>query len=550
MRPGPISDWLDLIFNLSLLIALTILSDYIEKRLPRTRRSGVLSQGLLFGSAALLGMLRPLDFGRGLIFDGRSVVLSLCSLYFGPLAAAVSSAIALGYRMALGGVGMMMGVLVILSSSGIGLLFRFRADPEKRPPSSRQLYLMGLLVHAAMLALMLALPEGAGIAVLRRIGVLVMLLYPGATILAGKILSDQIAVVQTMKATQKSEDRFKLSMDATKDGLWDLDVASGIAYYSPAYYRILGYEPGEFPAIGDSWKDLIHPDDLDRAAKSDSDCISGVIDSIDLDYRMRSKDGAWKWIRARGKCVERDGNGRAVRMVGTHVDISERKEVEKRLTRNLAEKEILLREVHHRVKNNLNIISSLLNLQATTVKTPEEAIAAFKNSCDRIVAMSLVHEELYKSRDYASVDMGVYLENLIDQLQESYGLGDGIRLEMDAGEIRLDVNVSIPCGLILNELITNAFKYAFPEGRSGTIRVSLAESADGKVEIRVVDDGIGLPQELIEPRADDGGSLGLTLVRLLVEQLGGTMEVTVGNGTRFLIRFPKSSVRSLQQRDQ
>ncbi len=200
--------YLDLIFNLTLLVALTVVSGFIENRWPRHTRAGVMIQGLLFGVAAVIGMLRPLNLGPGLIFDGRSVMVSLCALFFGPWAASVAGGLTIGCRIFLGGVGTLAGVLVVLSSAAIGLATHYYLKPERRPPSTRDLFLFGLVVHLAMLAMMFALPQGAGPAVVRRMGPPVLLLFPLATILAGKILSDQAAARQRMAALAESEHRF------------------------------------------------------------------------------------------------------------------------------------------------------------------------------------------------------------------------------------------------------------------------------------------------------------------------------------------------------
>jgi len=526
--------FLDLLLNLTLLVALSILSGFIEKRLPRTGRAGLLMQGVLFGLTAVFGMLRPLVLGPGLIFDGRSVMISLCALFFGPLSAAVAAFPVIAYRLTLGGSGLVMGVLTVVSSSAIGLAARYRFKPMDQPPSGLRLYGFGIVVHIAMLLGAFTIPDGGASGVLARIGLPVLLLYPLATVLAGKILSDEVEAHRVLGALRKSEERFKLSMEATSDGLWDLDVVTDRAYYNPAYYRILGYDPGDFESLGRSWRSLIHPDDLERALAADRACIAGDKDFIETEYRMKARNGEWRWIYARGKCIERDAGGRARRIVGTHVDITERKESEERLRRSLAEKEILLREIHHRVKNNLNVISSLLNLQSSSIETPEQALLAFQNSRDRIMAMSLAHEELYKSRDYSHVDMSEYLGELFNQLLVVYEAADRIRMSLDVKKIVLSVNAAIPCGLIINELVTNAFKYAYPDSGQGEVRVSLRELGDGFLELRTADDGVGIPENLVQ---DGSSSLGLTLVRLLVEQLDGEMEVASGRGADFRIRF-------------
>jgi len=528
--------FLDLLLNLTLLVALSILSGFLEKRLPRTSSSGVLMQGALFGLTAILGMLRPLVLGPGLIFDGRSVMISLCALFFGPAAVAVAAFPVIAYRVSLGGPGMVMGVLTVISSSAIGLATRYRFKPVERPPTWLQLYVFGLVVHAAMLLGAFTIPESNGLATLQRIGLPVMLLYPLATILAGKILSDQVVALQNLTALRDSEERFKLSMEATSDGLWDLDVVTDRAYYNPAYYHILGYEPDEFEAEGQTWRRLLHPDDLEKALAADRACIEGERDFIDAEYRMKAKNGEWRWIYARGKCISRGKDGRALRLVGTHLDITDRKVAEERLVRSLAEKEVLLREVHHRVKNNLNVVSSLLNLQSAVIETPGQALAAFQNSRDRIMAMSLAHEELYKSQDYTQVDMSQYLGELFNQLLVAYDAEGRIKLSLDVRNIVLSVNAAIPCGLIINELITNAFKYAYPGGGHGEVRVTLSKPDDGSLELRTADDGIGFP---VDHPAAGGSSLGLTLVKLLVDQLGGELEVSShpGGGSEFRIRF-------------
>jgi PAS domain S-box-containing protein len=532
--------FLDLLLNLTLLVALSILSGFIEKRLPRSTSGGVLMQGVLFGLTTVIGMLRPLVLGPGLIFDGRSVMISLCALFFGPVAVAVAAFPVIAYRVTLGGPGMVMGVLTVLSSSAIGLATRYRFKPVERPPMGLQLYAFGLVVHVAMLLGAFTIPDAGGLATLQRIGLPVMLLYPLATILAGKILSDQVASIATIKALRDSEERFKLSMEATSDGLWDLDVASDRAYYNPAYYHILGYEPDEFEASGQTWRQLLHPDDLEKALAADQDCIEGRKEFIDAEYRMKAKNCEWRWIYTRGKCISRGKDGRAMRLVGTHLDITDRKVAEERLMRSLAEKEVLLREVHHRVKNNLNVVSSLLNLQSAVIETPEQALVAFQNSRDRIMAMSLAHEELYKSQDYSQVDMSQYLGELFNQLLVAYDAEGRIQLSLDVRNIVLSVNAAIPCGLIINELITNAFKYAYPDSGHGEVRVSLSKLGDGSLELRIADDGIGFS---VDQPAAGGSSLGLTLVKLLVDQLGGELEVTShpGSGSEFRIRFRDGS---------
>jgi PAS domain S-box-containing protein len=221
-------------------------------------------------------------------------------------------------------------------------------------------------------------------------------------------------------------------------------------------------------------------------------------------------------------------------IISYYEDISKRRAIEERLRSNLEEKQILLREVHHRVKNNLSVISSLLNLQSATITSPEQAIEAFRNSRDRIMAMALVHMELYESGDFARIDMGTYLGNLTRQIALVNENAGQVSLVSHADSLMLDLQVAVPCGLILNELITNAYKYACREDMKAGIDVFMARTGDGLFTITVADNGPGLPAGY-----EDSGSLGLTLVRLLVGQIDGTMDIDSSeHGTAIRICFP------------
>lgn len=215
-------------------------------------------------------------------------------------------------------------------------------------------------------------------------------------------------------------------------------------------------------------------------------------------------------------------------------EIAERRRAEVQVTASLREKEILLREIHHRVKNNLQIISALLHLQSDSVRD-EESLSLFRVSQERIKAMALVHEKLYKSKDLASIDFGEYVENLTRHLALSYVEDpQRIAVKADAGSFALDIEEAIPCGLIINELISNSLKHAFPGGRSGEITVSCHADAAGMVTVEVRDTGIGLPSGL---DLLDTDTLGLQIVAMLVRQLRGTIDMKTDNGATFKLTF-------------
>lgn len=204
----------------------------------------------------------------------------------------------------------------------------------------------------------------------------------------------------------------------------------------------------------------------------------------------------------------------------------------------LAEKELLLKELYHRVKNNMQIISSLLDLQAATIH--EEAMQEmFRATQSRIRAMALVHEKLYPAKDLTRINFSQYVQDLASDLFSSYGIDTRrVRLKIDLGaDEAIAVDVAVPCGLVINELVSNSLKYAFPEGRKGEVRIALRDTRDGRCTLMVGDNGIGLPADF-EQRTRN--SLGMSLVNSLVrDQLGGRMERSLGEGTEFRITFPE-----------
>jgi PAS domain S-box-containing protein len=212
----------------------------------------------------------------------------------------------------------------------------------------------------------------------------------------------------------------------------------------------------------------------------------------------------------------------------------ERKRAEEALKISLHEKEVLLKEIHHRVKNNMQVISSLLSLQSRHLED-SKAIGMFKESQHRIRSMALVHEKLYQSKDLSRIDFGQYIQNLVVYLIDSYQVDSGrVRMKVDVRDAALDINTAIPCGLIVNELVTNALKYAFPGGRKGEVRVSLHPGADGRFTLTVGDNGVGWPRGADFRKTD---TLGMQLVTMLVDQLDGAIELTSKPGTVFRISF-------------
>ncbi len=202
---------------------------------------------------------------------------------------------------------------------------------------------------------------------------------------------------------------------------------------------------------------------------------------------------------------------------------------------SIREKEILLQEVHHRVKNNLQVISSILNLQSSYVKD-QSSLDILRESQNRIKSMSFIHESLYQTRDFSRIEFSDYILSLSNNLIHSYSIEAGkIKLSTDFKKVFLSLDQAIPCGLIVNELVSNALKYAFPQGTTGEISLKIKES-DNIIRIHIADNGIGLPADLDVEHSE---SLGLQLVYTLIDQLDATIEVNSEKGTNYLITFEK-----------
>ncbi|HEY6161897.1 MAG TPA: PAS domain S-box protein [Bacteroidia bacterium] len=233
-------------------------------------------------------------------------------------------------------------------------------------------------------------------------------------------------------------------------------------------------------------------------------------------------------------------DGRVREVSGIGHDITEKKLAEERIKQSLHEKEVLLKEVHHRVKNNLQVISSILNLQSSYVKD-KNTLAMLKESQNRIKSMAFIHESLYQTKDFSNINFSEYVTNLSRNLVHSYEMSEGnIALALDIDNVFLNLDQSIPCGLIINELITNSLKYAFRGRKKGLITVSVKKKGDD-MRISIADNGVGLPQKVDYKNTE---SLGLQLVVTLTEQLNGKIKLERNKGTKFTIAFKQMQIKT------
>jgi PAS domain S-box-containing protein len=253
--------------------------------------------------------------------------------------------------------------------------------------------------------------------------------------------------------------------------------------------------------------------------------------SHQMEVKLRSKNGNEYWMEIFMNPIFDDEGSVAEISLVAH-DISEKKKSSIEIVESLKEKEVLLKEIHHRVKNNLQIISSILNLQSAFV-TDENTLGILHESRNRIRSMAIIHETLYKSDVFSSVDFGKYIEDLCQNLIASYQISGNVKLELEVQPVHMILDQAIPCGLLINEIITNSLKYAWPDHQKGSIWVRLSQEGQNVV-LEVSDDGQGLPEQFDKMNTE---TLGLQLIATLNEQLEGKLEVSNQNGTKYLLKF-------------
>jgi len=333
------------------------------------------------------------------------------------------------------------------------------------------------------------------------------------------------------KALVESEKKFRLLADNARDVIFRYELLPEMrcAYISPAVKNLIGYAPEEYLTDPELLLKTAHPDDRHII----EDLVRGKFPKEPLIYRAVTRDGRLIWLEQSNAPIF-DESGKLVAVEAIVRDITSRIELERQLESSLREKEVLLREIHHRVKNNMQIISSLLNLQAHQVQ--HSGLTSIIKDCqNRIRSMALVHEHLYQSKNLASINVAEYLNKLIIHLYNVHLVKqDKIELEIEVEDLSLDVGMAIPFGLLVSEIIGNSFKHAFPGERKGKIRVNLKEVSPFSYRLEIGDNGIGLPTGL---DLKESKTFGLQLIGLLSDQIGARLEVERSGGTKFVLSF-------------
>jgi PAS domain S-box-containing protein len=343
------------------------------------------------------------------------------------------------------------------------------------------------------------------------------------------------------------EAQFRVMFDGMTDGALITDAHGVITSANPAALRL--FDHGEVVLQGRQLSELLATAEAATpigATVSDANPPSSTItdfarrqSAAPIEVAALKPDG--RPIPVEWSCDEFSGGGQRM-FIHMLRDITRRKEAEMRIRASLREKEVLLKEIYHRVKNNLQVVSSLLNMQGRNSKDTVTR-ALFQESAGRVKSMALVHEQLYQGGDLSSINFAAYVNKLARALSDAHGeMTLRVPIRMDSQNVNLGIETAVPLGLIINELISNAYKHAYPNGRAGAVTVRLrvlapgASESERQIELTVSDDGVGLPAGFTP---ETSRSLGMQLVVSLTEQLGATLgyESSAGTGTTFTVRF-------------
>ena len=335
---------------------------------------------------------------------------------------------------------------------------------------------------------------------------------------------------QAEEAMRESEQRFHTMADTAPVLIWMADLDKLFSYFNQVWLDYTGRTMEQ--ERGNGWVDGVHPEDVARCLKTYGEAFDRR-EPFQMEYRLRKAGGQYGWLLDKG-VPRRFPSGEFAGYIGSCTDVTERKDLEDRLRKTVKEKESLLREVHHRVKNNLQVISSLLNLQAASIKNPQ-VVQLFRECQTRVASIALLHETLHRSNDLSCIRMSDYLRTLAGHVFRSYGVdAKTILLDLLVEDLAFDIDTGMTCGMIVEELLANSLKHAYAVGQGGRITIELQAQAEGAYLLQVSDDGVGMSKDGVQRNP---GSVGLELVNLLVEKLGGAVELQSGPGTAWRIAF-------------
>lgn len=552
---------LGLLQNVAILLTFSMLYDYFWVRSPKLK--SLLSKvgiGLIVGFYGVLLMLTPWTFIEGVLFDTRSVLLSISGLFFGPIVTFVAMIIVSIYRLMLGGPGVWMGIAVIVSSSLAGIYWYKLRKKSFAVNPTRELAIMGVIVHVIMLLCTTLLPENLFLQTIKNMFVPIMTIFPVATVLMGLLMLKQKQNEENKKALKISEERWHFAIDGAGDGLWDLKPKKNEVFYSNRWKEMLGYHNDDLPNLPEIWHDLLHSEDKDRVQKELNKLLKGEIELFIVEQRLRCKDGTYKWILGRGKVMKRDEAGMPVRCIGTHTDINKNKLLEEslRLSQeqlkkyamhlNSAREEerlLLAREIHDELGQILVALKIDIGMfkQKVLKALGENIHEDFLRNFDQII--ELVNAILNTTRRIMS-DLRPEVLNLL-------GIVDATKLLVRNFNERYQIDCKFTTNYEIHELSNKqslVLYRIFQEALSNIARHSGADCAcivmdrQGDVMwVTISDNGMGfnIVQDIKE------NSFGLIGMRERVSLLDGNLEISseIGKGTEIRLSFNIGSQQSM-----
>jgi PAS domain S-box-containing protein len=594
---------ISLLQNVAILLSFSMLYDYYWIKSEEKRNLLIkFITGLVLGGISLVLMLTPWKLSPGLVFDTRSIMLSISGLFFGAIPTSIAMFMTGTYRIFLGGDGLWMGLAVIFSSGTIGILWGKLRPNIFRDKYLKDLILLGFTVHVVMLACTPLLPKENIVQILKNIFIPVITIYPLATVVLGIIMVKQYKNWKNRKALYESEQRWQFALEGSQDGVWDWNPKTSDVYFSRKWKNMLGFEYFEIENKYEEWEKRIHPDDREKILKNLNNHLNGETEYYIAEHRLLCKDETYKWILASGKIMERDENNKPIRVIGTHKDISLQKQTELKLKNSNEEYQSLneeylsqneeLEEALERTDEILkdleiakakaeesdNLKSAFLANMSHEIRTPMNAILGFsdllskgnnseksdiyvkhvKNSgkkllrlIDDIIDISKiesnqisVEESKCNVNDLVIEAVSLFKENdlyISKSLQLDYNLNDDLnQLSIKTDPIRLRQ--------VLDNLISNAVKYT----DKGTINVACKlEKEKKRILFTVRDTGIGIRNEdhnkifnrfmqSDNDRLKDGTGLGLSICKGLIELMKGEIwfESEHGKGSIFYFTIP------------
>ena len=534
---------LDVLYNLAILAVASVLAGFIDNRWKRTTITGVVLQGLLFGGVAMLAMLKPFTFTEGIIFDGRSVVLSLGALFFGPVAGTIAGVIAVITRLAIGGGGTIMGISVIISSVIIGIIFHLQRKKESFNITASYLLKFGLIVHVVMIFLMGLLPSETRMETLQTVGITVILAYPLATVIIGKILSDQENKMQLISNLAASENKFRRLVESAFDAIY-LMKNRNYTYVNPRFCKLTGYSEEELTSGDFDFKKLLTPKSLEDIENRYRERKDGKPVAPQYETQILTKYGSIREVEVSTVAFQ---NGDNVEIMGIMRDVTRRKQTEQELfekNRELAqlneEKDKLFSIISHDLRGPFGAFTGMLELMAdeeeqfSAQQLREFSAKLLKSaeSLSRLLNNLLDWSQLKRgitSLNFANVDLREMVEDCLSDFQ-TIATQKEITIHNRIAE-RLMVNADENMlSAVYRNLINNAIKFSH---RGNQISIE-SETFNGFVQSSVRDTGIGMCSDtlnkLFNPTRNEitpgtegepGTGLGLFICKEFIEKHGG-----------------------------